>query len=132
MKLSFLRSSLCILHFFLSLKLLDFSFNFIQKLVSFENIVLVEALLDVLKVAGDIFERVKEVKLLGAQVEFAILNSEGYTIDNLWADVYMISCSIVPDSSKKFKAKVKLPWSVQYTTVNDNSELQQVFNMFKA
>ncbi|KAL5790317.1 hypothetical protein ACOSQ2_005205 [Xanthoceras sorbifolium] len=64
MKLSFLRSSLCILHFFLSLKLLDFSFNFIQKLVSFENIVLVEALLDVLKVAGDIFERVKEVCLL--------------------------------------------------------------------
>ncbi|KAL5787966.1 hypothetical protein ACOSP7_004915 [Xanthoceras sorbifolium] len=69
MKLSFLRSSLCILHFFLSLKLLDFSFNFIQKLVSFENIVLVEALLDVLKVAGDIFERVKEAHIMTTFIE---------------------------------------------------------------
>ncbi|TXG62740.1 hypothetical protein EZV62_009734 [Acer yangbiense] len=70
-------------------------------------------------------------KFLGSQVEFAIQNLDQYTLGSLWADVYMCTCATFPEPTETFKAEVKLRWSGEYKVLNDDRDLQCVFNMFR-
>ncbi|KAL5836865.1 hypothetical protein ACOSQ3_014034 [Xanthoceras sorbifolium] len=70
-------------------------------------------------------------KFLGSQVEFGIQNPDDYTLDSLWADVYMCTYCTLPDPIERFTAEVRLPWTGQYLTVSDNRELQDIFKMFR-
>ncbi|TXG69264.1 hypothetical protein EZV62_004199 [Acer yangbiense] len=68
----------------------------------------------------------------GSQVEFAIQNLKQYTLGSLWADVYMCTCATFPKPTETFKVEVmKLPWSGEYKVLNDDRDLQCVFNMFR-
>ncbi|KAL5804532.1 hypothetical protein ACOSQ3_031332 [Xanthoceras sorbifolium] len=71
------------------------------------------------------------VKFLGSQVEFLTENWESYTLASLLADVYMCTCSTLPDPSETFRVEAKLPWIGEYLLINDNKGLQDVFKMFK-
>ncbi|KAK2638318.1 hypothetical protein Ddye_026113 [Dipteronia dyeriana] len=44
--------------------------------------------------------------------------------------VYMCTCATFPEPTETFKAEVKLPWSGEYKVLNDDRDLQCVFNMF--
>ncbi|KAK2660340.1 hypothetical protein Ddye_006873 [Dipteronia dyeriana] len=70
-------------------------------------------------------------KCSGQHVEFGIVNPEQYTLYTLWADVYMFTCSTMPDPTEKFKAKVKIPWCVEYRVLRTKFDMQDVFQMFR-
>ncbi|KAK3198091.1 hypothetical protein Dsin_021506 [Dipteronia sinensis] len=70
-------------------------------------------------------------KFSGQQVEFGIVNPKQYTLDTLWVDVYMFSCSTMPDPTEKFKVEVKLPWSGEYKVLGAEFHMQDVFRMFR-
>ncbi|KAK3230734.1 hypothetical protein Dsin_002615 [Dipteronia sinensis] len=71
------------------------------------------------------------VKFLGSQYEYIIGDPDKYTLDRLWCDMYMLSCSTFPKFIEQFKAEVKLPWNDQYLVVEDDVHLQQIFSMFR-
>ncbi|KAK2647678.1 hypothetical protein Ddye_015167 [Dipteronia dyeriana] len=54
-----------------------------------------------------------------------------YTLASLWADMYMFTYSTMPESSESFKAKARLPWSGEYRHIQDNRDLQDLFNHFR-
>ncbi|KAH7569650.1 hypothetical protein JRO89_XS06G0227600 [Xanthoceras sorbifolium] len=64
-----------------------------------------------------------DMEFLGTEVEFEILNHEQYSLEALIANVYMCSCSSIPEPTEKFKTEVRLPWSCQYLTVKDDMDL---------
>ncbi|KAL5855858.1 hypothetical protein ACOSQ4_005660 [Xanthoceras sorbifolium] len=69
------------------------------------------------------------IHFLGTQVEFGVASPEKYTLAALWANVYMFSCSTIPDPSETFKAEVKLPWTRQYKHLKDDCDLQEVLKI---
>ncbi|KAH7568009.1 hypothetical protein JRO89_XS07G0213700 [Xanthoceras sorbifolium] len=69
-------------------------------------------------------------KFLGTQSDFIIDQPKEYTLSALFTDVYLFTCSKLPDPFEKFKAEVKLPWSSKYKLVKDDSDLQQILSRF--
>ncbi|KAK1550196.1 hypothetical protein Q3G72_015256 [Acer saccharum] len=47
---------------------------------------------------------------------------------SLWADVYMFTCSTMPEPSESFKAETRLPWNGEYRHIKDDRDLQDLFN----
>ncbi|KAK2656475.1 hypothetical protein Ddye_009527 [Dipteronia dyeriana] len=65
------------------------------------------------------------VKFLETQIEFGIDSPEKYTLDNLWANVYMYTCSTIPEPNEAFKADVRMSWTRKYVHVKDDNQLQE-------
>ncbi|KAK2648282.1 hypothetical protein Ddye_015771 [Dipteronia dyeriana] len=79
----------------------------------------------------DTYHLTISAKFLGTQVEFGIKNTHMYTLASLWADVYMFTCSTMPEPLESFKAKARLPWSGEYRHIQDDRDLQDIFNQFR-
>ncbi|KAK1592536.1 hypothetical protein Q3G72_026496 [Acer saccharum] len=62
------------------------------------------------------------VKFLETQIEFGIDSPKKYTLDTLWANVYMYICSTIPEPSEAFKADVRLPWTRKYVHMKDDDQ----------
>ncbi|KAK1551044.1 hypothetical protein Q3G72_029222 [Acer saccharum] len=79
----------------------------------------------------DTYQLTISAKFLGTQVEFGIENTHMYTLTSLWADVYLFSCSTMPEPSESFKVEARLPWSGEYRHIKDDRDLQYLFNHFR-
>ncbi|KAL5846864.1 hypothetical protein ACOSQ3_010388 [Xanthoceras sorbifolium] len=62
-------------------------------------------------------------KFLGTRSDFLIDQPKKYTLSALFVDVYLFTCSKLPDPSKKYKAEVKIPWSSEYKLIENDRDL---------
>ncbi|KAH7573387.1 hypothetical protein JRO89_XS03G0137100 [Xanthoceras sorbifolium] len=69
-------------------------------------------------------------KFLDIQIEYLVQDVENYTLGALWGDMYMMTCSSLPEPSETFKAKVRMPG--EYKLLERDMDLQDVFQHFKS
>ncbi|KAL5844113.1 hypothetical protein ACOSQ3_010152 [Xanthoceras sorbifolium] len=65
-------------------------------------------------------------------VEYSVPHPDNYTLTALCADVYMTTCSDMPHPHEKFKLEAKLAWTREYRLIEDDTDLQDIFLVFKA